>query len=367
MSAAAREPGRGDEPARKRLRIGFVLARDFTMAPFAMFVDTLRLASDVGDRSGRVHCDWEVVSASGHLVKSSAGIAVAPTAGLGDPARFSHLAVVGGLLRQDEPLDAASVDFLRRAAAAGVTLVGVCTGSFILARVGLMDGRTACVSWFHHEEFREHFPAIAVVADRLFFVDGNRITCSGGAGAADLAAYLVERHLGLALKEKALQVLQIEKARAPSDPQARSPLGVEVEDPRVRRILLLMEQAMAEPLRIGALAERAGLSTRQLERLFVDRLGMGPGAAYLRVRLRAAHWLVVNTRRAMIDIAAATGFPDASHFARRFREAFQVTPTALRRAGGAGQGRSPGEPEGASPGGSGGSAAAIADWVVLPR
>ena len=154
--------GEGDA---KPLRIGFILSRDFTMSAFSMFLDTLRLASDVGDRSGRVHCDWEVLSASGHLVKCSAGIELAPTARLADPRRYSHVAVVGGLLHRQDPLDDAAIGFLRSAAAAGVPLIGICTGSFILARAGLLAGRKACVSWYHFDDFREQFPDIPALAD----------------------------------------------------------------------------------------------------------------------------------------------------------------------------------------------------------
>lgn len=349
MNARAEPPKRRDQPPAPRplpqasrrpaparpkpLRIGFLLAHAFTMSAFAMFVDTLRLASDVGDRSGRINCDWEVLSATGHLVRSSAAVEVAPTAGLGDPRRFTHIAVVGGLLRDEMPLDAASIAYLERAAAAGVPLIGVCTGSFVLAAAGLMRGRRACVSWYHYHDFRERFPDVGVIADRLFFVDGNRITCSGGAGAADLAADLVERHLGRGLKEKALQVLQIDRARSASSPQPRAPLSLEVRDERLRRVLLLMDQSIAEPRSIRSLAGAAGLSTRQMERLFAEHFGATPAAVYMQIRLEAARWLLLNSDRPIAEIGAAAGFSNASHFSRRFRDVFDLSPTAIRRDG----------------------------------
>jgi transcriptional regulator GlxA family with amidase domain len=314
----------------KRLRIGFILARDFTLSAFSLFVDTLRLASDEGDRSGRVHCDWEVVSSTGHHVRSSAGIEIAPTAPMGDPRRFSHIAVVGGLLREEKPVDSATLEYLASAARAQIPLIGICTGAFVLAKAGLLNGRKACVSWYHVREFCEAFPDIPAIGDRLFFVDGNRITCSGGAGAADLAAFLVERHLGLAVKQKALQVLQIERARAPSDPQPRSPLGLEVDDDRVRRALLIMEQSLLEPQRISAIARKCGLSTRALERAFNDTTGLRPNQAYVQLRLRVARDLVLGTRKTMTEIGVETGFAHSSNFSRRFKEAFGVAPTALR-------------------------------------
>jgi len=315
----------------KPLRIGFVLAKDFTMSAFALFIDTLRLAGDEGDRSGKVHCDWDVVSATQRLIRSSTGVEVAPTAELGDPARFSHIAVVGGLLRDPEPLDHATQEFLRRASKANVPLIGICTGAFVLARIGLMKGRKACVSWFHYHDFKDSFPDIGVMADRLFFVDGNRITCSGGAGAADLAAYLVERWLGAPARQKAMQVLQIERARAPSDPQPRSPLEMSVKDDRVRRALLLMEQHMADPLRIATIAGKCGITGRGLERLFLAGLGAQPHEVYVKLRLEAARDLMATTRQSLIEIALSTGFRQPSNFSRRFKNAYGVAPSVFRR------------------------------------
>ena len=140
-----------------RLRVGFVLARRFTLSAFANFVDVLRLAADEGDRSRPIRCSWRVLATSGQPVQSSCGIAVTPDEKLGDPARFDYIVVVGGLIDEIERLDPEYTAFLHRAAKAGVPLVGVCTGAFILHRAGLMNGYRCCVSWFHHEDFLEQF------------------------------------------------------------------------------------------------------------------------------------------------------------------------------------------------------------------
>lgn len=314
----------------KNLHIGFVLAKDFTMSAFSLFLDTLRLASDDGDRSGRVHCDWEVVSSTKHHIRSSAGVEIAPTAPLGDPARFSHIVIVGGLLKPSDPLDIPTRDFLRAAHAAQVPLIGICTATFILAQYGLLKGRKACVSWFHFHQFRERFPDIEVIADRLFFVDGNRITCAGGAGAADVAAFLVERCLGAAIKQKAMQVLLIERARAPSDPQPRAPLGGHITDDRVRRALLIMEQNMTDRLGIPEIAARCGITARALERLFRKHYGHRPAEAYIRVRLEAAKGLMLTTSDSMTEIALATGFAP-SHFSHRFKKVYGLSPTEFQQ------------------------------------
>ncbi|MEX2480344.1 MAG: DJ-1/PfpI family protein, partial [Gammaproteobacteria bacterium] len=121
-----------DAPAAHRLRVGFILAPRFTLCAFANFVDVLRLAADEGDRSRPILCTWRVLSASMNPIRSSAGISVQPEERLGDPTRFDYIVVVGGLVGEIERLDPEYTAFLRRAGAAGVPLVGVCTGAFIL-------------------------------------------------------------------------------------------------------------------------------------------------------------------------------------------------------------------------------------------
>ena len=135
------------------------------------FVDVLRLAADEGDRSRPILCAWKVLSPTMEPIASSCGIVVQPEERLGDPARFHYLVVVGGLVDEIENLHPDTVRFLERAAAAGVPLVGVCTGTFALHRAGLMQGYRACVSWFHHEDFLERFDGLEPVSDQIFVVD----------------------------------------------------------------------------------------------------------------------------------------------------------------------------------------------------
>ena len=103
-----------------------------------------------------------------------------------------------GILHAGPQVDEATMRYLREVGSTNVPLIGICTGSFVLCRAGLMKGRRSCVSWYHYQDFLEAFPTHDVVADRLFLVDGLRITCAGGAGAAALATFLIEQHLGRA-------------------------------------------------------------------------------------------------------------------------------------------------------------------------
>jgi len=230
--------------------------------------------------------------------------------------------------------DPGVIGWLREAAAAGVPLVGLCTAVFTLIHAGLMRDRECCVSWYHYHDLITAFPEVTPVADRLFVVDGPRITCAGGTGAVDVAAWLVDRHLGTATARKALHILVSDGARPADTPQPMDvPPGEHpVLDPRLRRALRILDHTLATPPRAEELARRVGLSRRQLERLFREDLATTPSAYARSLRLRHGHWLVTHTHRSVTDIAQECGFADASHFSRHVKAAFGATPQALRAA-----------------------------------
>lgn len=315
-----------------RLKIGFVLARSFTLSAFALFIDTLRLASDEFDRSGRVLADWDVLGSTQNLIKSSCGVQVAPTSSFGDPARFHYIVVVGGLLKDDLSVDGETANFLRKAAASNVVLIGACTGSFILAELGLMNRHETCVSWLHYQAFRDSFPELKVRSDRIFNLDKKRGSCAGGSSSADLAALIVRQHISRDAERNALEVLQIERARDTYAIQPRRPLAIETRDPRIRATLITMERHVEGTVTIPQLAASVGLSRRQLERLFMSEIKNSPAVMYRKVRLERARQLLVQTRAPMVEIAIEVGFENASHFSRVFRQAFGHSPSSVRSA-----------------------------------
>lgn len=325
---------RTSQPQRRattpRLSVGFILARRFTLCAFANFVDVLRLAADEGDRSRPILCGWRVLSPTMDPIISSSGISVQPEERLGDPSRFDYIVVVGGLIDEIENLHPDYVRFLHSAAEAGVPLVGVCTGAFILHRAGLMDGYRCCVSWFHHADFLEQFDGLKPVSDQIFIVDRNRLTCSGGASSAHLAAHLVEKHVGRAQARKSLHIMIIDDALRAEKPQPGIPLDLTTDDALVKKALLLMQQNIDAPLSAAEVARRVGANRRQLERHFQRAVGMAPTLAYKIMRLEYAEFLLHNTGQSVTEIATSAGFCDSSHFIRAFRERRGVTPAAFR-------------------------------------
>lgn len=317
---------------RPALKIGFILARQFTLSAFANFVDVLRLAADEGDRSRPIRCSWRVVSATMNPVVSSCGIPVQPDDRLGDPRDFDYVVVVGGLIPAIETLNPDYIAYLKRAAEANVAIVGVCTGAFILHKAGLMEGHRCCVSWFHHDDFLEQFEGLIPVSDQIFVVDRNRLTCSGGASSAHLAAYLVDRHIGQAAARKSLNIMIIDEAQTQENPQPGLPLEFTTSDKLVRKALHLIRQNVATPLTVDQLATRLKISRRKLERHFSEALQLSPAEAGLSVRLSVARNLLSSTDQSVTRIAAATGFCDASHFGKVFRAREGAPPDAWRNA-----------------------------------
>jgi transcriptional regulator GlxA family with amidase domain len=315
-----------------RLRVGFVTLRSFTLLPFAGFMDVLRLATDEGDRSRQRACRWSVMSADGGSVRASCGTQVAVDSTFRDPGEFDYLVVVGGLLHNGPQSDEATDAYLARAAEHGVPLIGLCTAVFTLIRLGLLSGRQCCVSWYHYWDLKKTFPDVTPVADRLFVVDGPRITCAGGPGAIDLAAWLVEKHLGRAVADKALHILLADAVRPADSPQPHVVVEHEARDPRLETAINLIEQNLAQPPSVETIAERVGISRRQLERIFREELGMSPWKYSLGRRLRQAHMLLTQTEHSITGIAQECGFADASHFSRHVRSTFGASPQTVRNA-----------------------------------
>jgi transcriptional regulator GlxA family with amidase domain len=320
------------EKVEPKVRIAFLLAPRFTLTAFAGFVDALRLAADEGDRSRPQLARWAVLDASGGPVTSSCGATVAPDAPLEAPERYDYVVVVGGLLHGPQRVPARVTAFLRESATAGVKLVGLCTGSFVLARAGLLEGHLACVSWFHREEFAAEFPECRIVSNQMFVVDRDRLTCAGGTSVVHLAAHVIEQTIGRASAVKALRIM-IEEQPLPSRTlQPEQVLSVRSTDTVVHKAMLLLEQQLRSSATIDELCAPLGIGRRQLERRFQRDVGLSPAEYRQRLRLERARWLLQNTDLEVTEVSLECGFQDSSNFARVVRKALGVSPREVRLA-----------------------------------
>ncbi|MGX9569815.1 GlxA family transcriptional regulator [Pseudomonas sp. CFBP 5748] len=315
------------------LSIGIMLWPRFPLLSLSGLTDALRHAADTGDQSRPIRCQWKVLGTPGQRVISSSGLDVPIDSELADPARFDYIVVIGGLLDSIEAVPKTYPAFLHQAAAAQVPLIGLCTGSFVLARHGLMEGRTACVHAYHGDDWKRLFPSSRFVINRDFLIDQDRITCAGGVSVIELALHLIGLHCGPDRAGKVVHQMTVAKNTSNSFVDRRKALGyASSSNRRLHEAVMLMEKHMAQPLDIEAIAHLVGTSKRQLERLFVAETNNSPAQFYRQVRLRFGRWLLVSSDRQIGEIAFECGFADAPHFIRHFQSMFGMSPGKLRKA-----------------------------------
>jgi transcriptional regulator GlxA family with amidase domain len=311
----------------------FLLLPGFTLLALSGFIEVLRHAADRSDRGHQIHCKWTILGSDTAPVRSSCGVTVPPWEALRPIPDYKYLVVVGGLTSTHAKVDRKTLDFIRRAYEAGTIIVGLCTATFILAQAGILDSSRCCVHHFHIEEFREKFPRIDAIADRLF-LDGRRvITCAGGCGTVDLALHLVGRHFGPTVSAKVAGHMSYGQWRSHDHPQPpiEGDLETDVRDPLVRRALYVLRADLGQALSVGTLARRIGVAPRSLARHFVAELGMSPARYIRRARVDFADWLLANTERSISEVALDCGFCDVAHFTRSYRSVRGSTPSAFRR------------------------------------
>lgn len=317
-----------DRGAQQRPRaIGLFLVPDFSMLAFSSTVEPLRAANRVEDRT---LYEWFVFSADGGAVTASNGVDVAAQYDFA-AARRLDMAIVCAGNRVERYDHRALIATLRRLSAYGVALGAVCTGPYVLAKAGLLDGCSATVHWESHAAMMAEFGDVDVVQE-LFRIDGKRYTCAGGTAAIDMMLAVIRQDHGEETVHKVTDLLIHHRTREASERQRmelRARLGI--AHPKLCKIVQLMENTTENPLSCAELAFAGGLSVRQLERLFAKYLGHSPRRHYLMIRLERARWLLRQTSLPVLQVAVSCGFTSPSHFSKSYLDMFGRTPSAERQ------------------------------------
>ena len=315
------------------LKVAIVPTPDFTLMSFSCLVEYLRLAADESDFSRQIYCSWSLLSQDDAPITSSCGISMLPTADMQNLDQYDFVVFHGGTLHSRKPVPQYIYDGISQAVHKGVPVVGLCTGQFLLAEMGLLNGRKCAVHFSLEPALRRHFPEIIPISDQTVVEDGPFITCPGGLASMNLAGRLVAERCGKARVEKVLHYLMADRNditfKGISPDQAF--IGAHCSDRRVVNAIAIMRQSMYERCDISEIAEQVGTTKRELTRLF-DRYVRVPPAEYWRnIRLSSAHWMVVNTDRSITQIAYECGFADSSHLIGWFNKRYKLSPTALRK------------------------------------
>ena len=294
----------------------FLLLDGFTLMAFAGAVEVLRLANRVSETALYA---WKVVTLDGTPATSSAGLAQPADTALAEVCARDCVVDVGGALDDPKPATPEKVlSALRRCHAHGQPLIGLCTGSFTLAMAGLLRSQDCAVHWEYAEAFAEAFPAVAVLSTA--FALGPIPTASGGAASAELFLTLVSRKHGAALAARVADAMLMPTVRDACEAQTASHLTrLGVRAPALAKIAEVMEQNLETTMPMTEIASRAGLSVRQVERLFARYLQTTPVKHYQSLRLERARRLLSVTDMSVTEVAMATGFGSPSHFSKKFR------------------------------------------------
>lgn len=308
-------------------KIGFLLLPYFSMMAFTSSVEPLRAANQLKDK---MLYSWHTYSVDGNPVVASNGVEIKVDDSLKNSGNAKTIIVCAGLGAESFN-DKSVFRTLRTLAHNDIALGGVCTGALALARAGLLEKYRCTIHWENVEAFVEEFPDLEVTAT-MFEVDRNRYTCSGGTAPLDMMINSIARDHGDDLAVNVAELLLHTTPRHPHDPQ-RMPLEhrTGITHPKLLAVIAHMEAYIESPVAVNELAKSAGLSSRQLERLFRDRLRTTPSRYYLDLRLQRARLLLHQTTMSVLQIAVASGFGSASHFTRSYHYHFNKTPSGERR------------------------------------
>jgi transcriptional regulator GlxA family with amidase domain len=221
--------------------------------------------------------------------------------------------------------------FVRNASAGARRTASVCTGAFILAAAGLLDGRRATTHWRRADELARAYPQVHVEPDRIFIRDHAIWTSAGVTAGIDLALALVADDLGEDVAKKAAQQLVVYYRRPGGQSQFSALLEADRPGSRFSPVLAWARERLGERLSVDRLADRAAMSPRHFARAFAAETGMTPAKAIERLRLEAAREQVESGAEPIEGIAACTGFTDPERMRRAFIRAFGQPPQALRR------------------------------------
>jgi transcriptional regulator GlxA family with amidase domain len=305
--------------------IGFYIYPGYGTVDLAGALTVFNFADRV-DRPG--HYQTVMLSNAGGPVRSREGIEISSVAALDRP--VDTLVVIGG----PGVFNVGEADFagVRRHSDTARRTASVCTGSFLLAAAGLLDGRRATTHWAHAERLAREFPSVQVESDRIYVRDGPYWSSAGGAAGFDLALALVEDDYGVEIARRIARFLVVPFRRRGGQSQYSEMLELDPASDRIARTLSFAQTHLHETLTVQRLATIACLSPRQLGRAFRAETGETPAGAVERLRAEAAKARVESGVEPIEAIAASVGFLDPERMRRAFVRRFGKSPQALRRA-----------------------------------
>lgn len=304
---------------------GFLLLDEFTLISLSSAIEPLRMANRVCER---IHYSWTILSESGQSVTASDGLSVNVDDSIQNSQLFKQLDAifVCGGLNVEEHVSPAVVNWLKLAARRKLALGALCTGSYALAKAGLLDGYRCTTHWENMAALNNQFPN-TIVSRSVFSIDRDRYTCSGGTTPVDMMLHFIANRCGSSVSAAVAEQFMYERIRRADDRQ-KVPLRHVAGQHSGKLVLAVefMEANIREPISQEELAQFVGLSSRQLQRLFQRYLLCTPSRHYLQIRLQRARELMQQTRMSLADVAELTGFASGAQLNRNYKDVYGTTP-----------------------------------------
>ena len=304
-------------------RIGLVVLPDFQPIYLAA-LSVFAFANISADKS---LYEIEILSEHGGMVPSSLGM-MTDTRMFGD-LDYDTVLVGGGT--QSVTASPGVVDFMQRAHAGCRRIASICTGAFVLAQAGILDGKRVTTHWIAARELKARYPTVRMEEDRIFVIDGSVWTSAGMTAGIDLTLAIVEKDHGADLAQSVAHKLVVYHRRAGGQSQHSELLKMNAKSDRIQSALDYARRNLKSPLTVDRLADAAHLSPRQFSRAFRTETGQSPAKAVENLRLEAARLMLEQSRHPVEVVAAETGFADPERMRRAFIRAFGHPPQVVRR------------------------------------
>jgi transcriptional regulator GlxA family with amidase domain len=272
-----------------------------------------------------------VIGVHAGTVRAENGLAILPACSIEDAPPLDTLLIPGGIGSRLGNVDLQLLAWLRRQAETARRVVSVCTGAYMLAATGLLDGRRVATHWHYAEDLARRFPAIHVEPERLFLRDGRFATSGGLTAGIDLALALVEEDLGAATSLAVARYLVMYVTRPGNQTQFSAPLAAQAQ--ATGRLGTLVDWLLAhlkDEITSERMAEQVSMSPRHFRRVFADTFGTSPARFVGHLRLEQACMRLTRDRTSIDRIASSVGFHSADVFRRAFRARYDATPGEYR-------------------------------------
>jgi transcriptional regulator GlxA family with amidase domain len=303
-------------------RFAFVLVDSFSLLSFASALDALRIANRMAEYP---LYNWILLGESGNNVSCSAGTSFRVDYDLIELKRDDTVLLCGGIDIQKNT-SKRLLNWIRREARKGLSVVGLCTAAYSMAKAGILDNKKATIHWENQDSFAEEFTNIELTKS-VFIIDGARMTTAGGTSSIDLILKIIADDHGEDLANAVADQMIYNTIRTDQDTQRLSvPTRIGVRHPKLSMVIQMMEKNIEEPISPSLLAKDVRMSTRQLERLFRRYLNRSPKRYYMELRLQKARNLLMQTDMSVINVALACGFASPSHFSKCYRSHYNKTP-----------------------------------------